>query len=388
MAMASARGSGPAHRGDLSVHKAYPVVDLSVIVPTFNEAENLPLLLPKILDTLESCDVEVEVIVVDDDSPDGTWQVAEQFAANDSRIRSVRRVSDRGLSPAVLAGMAVATGNVLAVIDGDLQHDESILPALLADVLAGSDISVGSREAEGGSYGEWSPVRRAISWCGKQLARKATGVSVSDPMSGFFAISRERYEAVRGDVNPRGFKILLEFLARGEKPTVTEVGYEFRNRVHGATKLSGSVLALYLIALFDLLFGRIISSTFTAYALVGASGVLVRVGIDAMASQAGVASAAAIAFVVSVLSNYVLNNRITFARYAFRGLDHIRGFMLFVCVSLYGLIVQVGVSTLAEQEFDWLSAAMATLVGIVLATSGNYLLNSTITWRAHRRAAL
>lgn len=224
---------------------------VSVVVPTYNEAANIPILIDRIRTALT--DHRFEVIVVDDDSPDRTWEVATRLSDTDHRIGVIRRRSQRGLSSAVLAGMTAARGQVLVVMDGDLQHDESRIPDLVAEVLNnGVDVCLGSRGATGGDYGGFRRRRRLTSWVGARLARLVLPVPVSDPMSGFFAVSRERFTLVEGHINPRGFKILLEFLARGPKPAVAEVGYVFGQRVNGTTKLTGTVVVEYLRALASL----------------------------------------------------------------------------------------------------------------------------------------
>ena len=216
-------------------------VEVSVIVPTYNEVENLPVLLERLRSVL--ADTGHEIIVVDDDSPDGTWRVARAEAVSDRSVRLIHRVGRRGLSSAVLEGMDAARGTIMAVLDADLQHDEAILPDLIAAVRSGrADVAIGSREAPGGSYGEFGPIRRLISFVGAKVASAVLGVGVSDPMSGYFALSSERYAAVRPTVTPRGFKILLDVLASGERPAVVEVGYGFRSRRSGETKLSGRVV--------------------------------------------------------------------------------------------------------------------------------------------------
>ena len=198
---------------------------VSVIIPTYNEAENVPLLLERLRRALVG--LKHELIVVDDDSPDRTWAVAQAEAERDPLVRVIRRTDARGLASAVLAGMRGANGATLAVIDADLQHDTSVLPQMVAQVQAGADVCVGSRAIEGGSYGTWSKSRRFASWVATQLAWVGTGVSVSDPMSGYFVIGRTFFERTDERVNPRGFKILLEFLARGRPGRIEEVGYVF-----------------------------------------------------------------------------------------------------------------------------------------------------------------
>ena len=355
---------------------------VSVILPTYNESENLPILLDRLPALL--ADFDYEIIVVDDNSPDGTWEIADQYAADSPRIQSIRRLTDRGLSSAVMAGMEVAKGRVLAVMDSDLQHDENALIDVITPVLDGeADVCVGSREAEGGSYGEWSKFRRFVSWGGAQLARQLLGLPVSDPMSGFFAVSRERYMAVADEVNPRGFKILLEFVARGQKPRITEVGYGFRERVAGESNLTSSVVGAYLVALIDLFVGRVVSATFTAYALVGLLGVAVRFVVLLMLTTAGFDWAALVAFQVSVLTNYVFNNAFTFASERRRGSRVWTGLIPYQLIAMHGLMVQAGVAAFAGYEPADLPTASVWIqvVGIALATTGNFYLNRNITWR-------
>ncbi len=373
---------------------------VSVIVPTFNEAENIPVLIPRLRAVL--ADFDYEVIIVDDDSPDLTWKVAGDLVADEPRFSVVRRTTDRGLSAAVLTGMNVAQGSVFVVMDGDLQHDPEAIPALVSKVLEdGAEIAVASRAADGGSYGEFSPRRRLISWMGAQMAHVLLQAPVTDPMSGFFALRRHRYEEVVHQVNPRGFKILLEFLARGRRPEVAEVGYRFGSRVHGTTKLTGSVVVAYLLALIELSAGRFISATFTAYCLVGATGLAIRViaeqtllgGLPAalISSQWAVVTAVEL----SVVTNYVLNNVFTFTTRRHRGRRQIRGLVVFHAVSVYGLFVHAGATALFRDDTaatgpwdlaDLLAADVSAsfVIGMTMALVGNYYLNATLTWRLRR----
>ncbi len=241
--------AAPLHDRSDAVDRSDPPA-VSVLLPTYNEAENIVPLLDRIATTMAG--LAYEVLVVDDDSPDETWRVATVYGRTDPRVRVIRRLDERGLSSAVLTGMAASAGRTLVVMDADLQHDEAKIPDLVSAVEAGADVCLGSREAEGGGYGSFTRRRRLASRTGAILARGLLGVPVSDPMSGFFAVSRQHYELLAGRINPRGFKILLEFLARGPQPTVAEVGYVFGERFSGTTKLNGSVVAAYLLALADL----------------------------------------------------------------------------------------------------------------------------------------
>ena len=355
---------------------------LSLIIPTYNESENIPILIDRL--TIELANLDYEIIVVDDDSPDLTWKVAEEIGTQHKRVTSIRRTGERGLSSAVMEGMSVAQGTVLAVMDADLQHDPAALPSMIEPIMAGSaDVVVASREVEGGSYGSFATYRKRLSVLGASMARFVTSTSVTDPMSGFFAVSRQHYDQVAPKANPRGFKILLEFLVRGQKPRVAEVGYQFGERQHGETKLTSSVAFSYLLSLISLLTGRVASATMTAYALVGLFGVLVRFGLLSAGTLVGVTVLPLLAFEVSVLSNYWMNNRFTFAAEQRRGLRLFTGLVPFHLVALHGLVVQAGLVSMFSDSTAGPAGGPAwlQLAGIALATVGNYALNRTITWR-------
>jgi len=214
--------------------------DVSVIVPTYDEAANVPVLLERVRDAL--CGTAFEVIVVDDDSPDRTWAVARSEAERDERVRVLRRIGRRGLAGAVVEGMDAARGDVLVVMDADLQHDPAVLPQLVARVAGGDDVCVAAR----GSYGDWPLPRRALSWVATRLARVVVP-ELSDPLSGYFAVSRSYYAEVAPRLNPRGFKILLEIATAGrEPPKVAEVGYQFHRREQGESKLVPATVMHYL----------------------------------------------------------------------------------------------------------------------------------------------
>ncbi|MBS1838519.1 MAG: polyprenol monophosphomannose synthase, partial [Actinobacteria bacterium] len=260
---------------------------LSVVTPTYDEAENLPILVDELHRALGS--IPHEIIVADDDSPDRTWEVAEAIAAVDPSVRVMRRFHDKGLSAAVLDGMSVARGEHFGVIDADLQHDPTALPAMLDELCSGrADVCVGSRSTEGGGYGDWSASRRFVSWVATLIARVLLRVSVSDPMSGFFVITEEAYSRTAPSINPRGFKILLEFIGRNRGLRVSEVGYTFRNRAHGETKLNRSVIRAYLLGVAELRLGRQVDPVFLLYVLVGIVGLGVNSLVFTLAEAAGV----------------------------------------------------------------------------------------------------
>lgn len=219
---------------------------LSLILPTYNEAENLSDLLEEIDHVLKT--VPYEVIVVDDDSPDRTWEVAQLLAEERPYLRVLRRRGRRGLASAVVEGFAMAGGDVLVVMDADRQHDSSLLPQLYAAIQNGADIAVASRYTEGGGTGVWMRARTFESALATRCVRFVCGVSVRDPLSGFFALKREHFRRVASSLRPRGFKILLEVLSqlpRGMR--VEEFPYHFRIRTAGESKLTMCVRMQFLI---------------------------------------------------------------------------------------------------------------------------------------------
>ena len=219
----------------------------SLVLPTYNEAENISRCIEAVCGVLAGR--EFEIIVADDDSPDRTWEAAE--ALGNPRVRVLRRTSNRGLSPAVVEGFGFARGELLGVMDADLQHDEAILPAMI-DALDTNEFVIGSRAAAGGSYGDWSRRRRFASWAAAALARAVLGVKVSDPMSGYFVLRRSVFDHVKDRLSPRGFKIMLEILCLARPEPVAEIGYTFRTRQAGASKVSAKVAGQYVRDLWHL----------------------------------------------------------------------------------------------------------------------------------------
>jgi len=219
-------------------------MNISVVCPTLNESENVPRLIAELKEVLQGMDYEI--IIVDDDSPDRTWAVAEDLAKQNSRIRAVRRKGPRSLGWSVIEGFTIARGEVVACMDADLQHDPAILPSMLEALSDGSDLVVGSRYVRGGSVGEWRWARRSESWLATKLAQWVVGIRICDPMSGYFLIRRTDFLRVRERLNGQGFKILLEIAANMECPQVHEIPYRFRNRIAGETKLSRRVMFAYI----------------------------------------------------------------------------------------------------------------------------------------------
>jgi dolichol-phosphate mannosyltransferase len=225
-------------------------VALSVIAPTYNEAENLQPLIDEIGIALR--DVEYEIIICDDNSPDRTWAHAEEISRENRHVRVVRRIQNRGLARAVVDGFIHARGEAVACIDADLQHDPAILPKMLEALHEGAQLVVGSRYVDGGGTSNWNWRRRFTSWVAGKMAGVTLGMKVHDPMSGFFLLRRKDFLQVAEQLNVDGFKILLEIAARLQPSRISEVPYTFRLRQAGQSKLSTAVIFAYVVQLWNL----------------------------------------------------------------------------------------------------------------------------------------
>ena len=381
---------------------------VSVIVPTYNEADNIVEVIDRLHRALAG--QSHEIIVVDDDSPDGTWQRARSHSADDPGVRVIRRIGKRGLASAVLDGMAAAEGDALAVMDGDLQHDESVLPEMVESVLDdGADICVGTRTSDRGSFGDRARSRRWLTGAGTALVRRLLPRlrSTSDPLSGFFVVSRGLYEraAPRLSRSLREYKILWAFVAREPELAVAEVGYEFRPRAGGETKLSSAVLLDDLVNALAMRLGPAVSPVFVKYCLVGASGVAVSLVVYALAELAGLPTvslgitpdlnpiylSALAGIQASIVTNFVANNYFTFYDRRYRGWGLLGGLLLFQAVSVVGVFVQLAVFQLLHRNgfptsttSAGVAAAVNNGIGLAVATLTNFFLNVSVTWNRAR----
>src|ERR1700683_2805411 len=251
------------------------IAELTVVVPTFNERDNISELVSRLEECLRG--EAWEVIFVDDDSTDGTAACIREIARQDPRVRCLQRIGRRGLSSACVEGMLASSSPYLAVIDGDCQHDETVLPGMLELLQRGeADVVVGSRYAAGGGIGSWNASRARMSRFGTRLSRAVIKHDLSDPMSGFFALRREVLELAVRNLSSVGFKVLLDIIASSPKPPrVKELPYEFRNRHAGESKLDGQAVWGYLMLLADKFIGGVVPGRFVSFALVGGVGVFV-----------------------------------------------------------------------------------------------------------------
>jgi dolichol-phosphate mannosyltransferase len=355
--------------------------ELSVIVPTFNERENVVPLVERIDACLRDC--VWELLYVDDDSPDGTADIVRQLAAKDSRIRCLQRLGRRGLSSACVEGMLASSAPYLAVIDGDLQHDESLLPQMLAALKQGdTDIVVGSRYVAGGGTGEWGAARIRLSKFGTRLSRMLVPDTLTDPMSGFFMLRRPVFEGAVRKLSNIGTKILMDLFASSPEPLrFKELPYSFRLRQAGVSKLDSLTAWEYAMLLLDKIFGHIVPVRFVAFCIVGALGVAVHFSILSVLlhfAHADFLVGQASATVCTMTFNFAVNNVLTYRDKRLRGLRWLRGWLSFNIACGLGACMNVGLATYVNQVTGiWYVAALA---GIAVGAVWNYAVTKRLTW--------
>lgn len=356
--------------------------ELTVVVPVYNERANVAPLVARLDAALAG--VHWEVVFVDDDSPDGTAAEARRTAAHDPRIRCIRRIGRRGLASAVIEGALSSSAAYVAVIDGDLQHDETRLPEMLRLLRTGAaDIVVGSRHAEGGdASGLGGRKRQVLSDLGTRVAQAILPVSVADPMSGFFMLPRPLFEQMAPDLAGQGFKILLDLLlVAGARLRVVEIPYQFHQRAAGKSKLDVLVLAQFAGLLLDKLLHGMVPLRFIAFACVGAVGVLVHLAVLTAGREAGLsfASSQTVATIVAMIANFQLNNQLTYRDQRLRGAALARGLLLFMVVCGLGAVANIGIARqLYAEHTAWTLAGAA---GAVIGVVWNYAVSATLVWR-------
>ncbi len=358
-----------------------PGPELSIIVPTFNERDNIAELVVR----LRAClpDTAWEVVFVDDDSPDGTAEVARHLAADDSRIRVIQRIGRRGLSSACVEGMLSTSAPLLAVIDADLQHDERLLPRML-EVLQkeDTDIVIGSRYAAGGDIGDWSARRASISRIATRISRLLVPAQLTDPMSGFFMMRRTVFTDAQRRLSSLGFKILTDLFASSPgELRFKELSYTFGARHSGVSKFDSASAWDYAMLVLDKLLGRWVPVRFLAFSIVGSLGIVVHFAVLSLLFTAlgntflvaqGVAIAAAMTF------NFAVNNLLTYSDRRLRGFKWLRGWLTFSLACSVGALMNLGLAgTLYRADHAW---PLAALGGICVGAIWNYVATTFITW--------
>jgi dolichol-phosphate mannosyltransferase len=361
---------------------ARPAVELSIVVPTFKERDNVRELVRR----LERClaGTSWEVVFVDDDSPDQTAEEVRQLARHDPRVRCLQRIGRRGLSSACIEGVLASSAEIVAVMDADLQHDETLLPQMLA-ALKGQplDIVVGSRYVEGGGLGAWNETRALVSRLATRVSYLVVPPDLKDPMSGFFMVRREAFMRCVHRLSAVGFKILVDLFASSPQPLrFRELPYTFRNRVAGESKLDERVAWEYLLLLLDKRIGHLVPVRFLSFAAIGLLGVVVHMTVLALTfgqSAAGFVQAQALATGTAMVFNYSINNAFTYRDRRLTGTRWWGGLASFTLACSVGAVANVGIANYLFRRDGgaWLLAAFA---GILVGAVWNYATTSVYTW--------
>ncbi|MDE2004966.1 MAG: glycosyltransferase [Rhodospirillales bacterium] len=378
-------GAGAAGRGAGVVDSAVvPLApELSVVVPCYNERANVAPMVARLDAALSG--IAWEAIFVDDNSPDGTAEAAREIARRDPRIRAIRRVGRRGLASAVIEGALASSADYVAVIDGDLQHDETRLPDMLAALRGGGvDVAVGSRHVAGGdATGLANAWRHRLSEAGIRLAQYSLPEKLTDPMSGFFMLPRPLFEHLAPRLTGQGFKILLDLLLSAPEPLrVREIAVRFHAREAGESKLDVLVLLQFAGLLADKMLGGVLPLRFISFALVGLLGVGVNLALLFLGRAVGMGFAAAetAATIIAMVFNFALNNAVTYRDQRLRGPRLWRGLVLFLAVCGVGAVANIGIArSLFAENLGW---TVAGLAGAAIGVVWNYAVSATLVWRA------
>ena len=362
--------------------------ELAIIIPTLNERDNVPILVERLNRVLAG--ISWEAIFVDDDSPDGTADVVRALARTQGNIRCLQRLGRRGLSSACIDGILASAAPYAAVMDGDLQHDENLLPVMLAKIKAERlDVVVASRHIGQGGVGEWQRSRIMISDFANRLGRLVVRADLTDPMSGFFMLRRDAFTETMRSLSGQGFKILLDLFASSPRPLAfAEVPLTFRPRLHGESKLDAMVAWEYLMLLLEKLVGPAFPVRFLLFSMIGGLGVgthLLTLWFGTHVLLIAFAIAQSAATIVAMTGNFLLNNLFTYRDRRLRGRRLWTGLVSFYAVCGAGAAANVGVASyLVDGHHSWWLAGLA---GAAVSVVWNYAMSSIFTW-SPRRAAL
>jgi dolichol-phosphate mannosyltransferase len=360
---------------------ARPAPELTVVIPTYNERQNVPLLIERLKHTLAG--IEWEAIFVDDNSRDGTAAAVRKIGETDARVRCIRRIGRRGLSGACVEGMLASQATYIAVMDADLQHDETALVAMLEKLRSGNyDLVVASRHLGGGSDEAFSALRQKISRGSSELARRVLGVRLSDPMSGFFMIRRTEFDSVAPQLSSQGFKILVDLVASARgKLRIAEVPFVFRERQHGESKLDARVALDFLALIVAKLTNDMVSFRFLMFCAVGLTGIGIHLALLQASAVEGLTfgKAQTIATIGAIAWNFLLNNALTYHDQRLTGWAFVGGLIRFELICAVGAISNVGIASwIYASDPNWWLAGIA---GAVMSAVWNYLVSSAIVWK-------
>jgi dolichol-phosphate mannosyltransferase len=361
--------------------------DLCVVIPTLNERRNIGVLLDRLHTLLEG--IRYEVVVVDDDSGDGTANEVRRLSRAHPDVHVLHRIGRRGLASACIEGMLATSATYIAVMDADLQHDESVLPQMYRRISTEPlDLVVGSRNTEGGSMGEFGTWRVRLSRLGRKLSGVERHAHLTDPMSGFFIVRRTFIDRIAHRLTGVGFKILLDIVLSAEDDIrIAEVPYHFRLRQHGQSKLDVMVGLEYIELLLDKLIGNWVSVRFALFSIVGAVGVafhLLLLWILMNSTGMRFLHAQTFATGVVMISNYILNNSLTYRDRRRSGAAFWTGLIKFGIACSLGMVANLAISNEAfRRGFPW---PVAGVIGLVFSAVWNFGVTSMTIWRSARKS--
>lgn len=356
-------------------------MSVSIIIPTYNERENIRELLERIKRSMEPLGYAYEVLIVDDDSPDETWKVAS-LCSKSYPVRVLRRNGKRGLAPAVLEGIRASNYDIVVVMDADLQHPPETIPQLIAEVRNGTDIVIGSRFVEPGALVDFRLSRRILSRGADLLARTLFRQirNIKDIESGFFAFHKD--VVARANLAPVGYKILLEILVQGNYTTSSEVAFNFNSREAGESKMGLHNVVTYLTHISSLFSRSGELYRFLKFCVVGGGGAVLNLVVLYALTEAGMwyFLSGIIATEVTVLSNFVWNRTWTFKDRRTRGLKSIlKALYRDHAVRFVGIVLNLAALWILTGFFG-LYYLVSGAIGTVLALLWNYSGNQWWTW--------
>ena len=363
------------------------MLNLSIVIPTLNERDNLDPLVKKIKDCLDG--IEWEIVFVDDQSSDGTLEEILRICHEEPRVRFIERVGRRGLSSACIEGVMTTSGHLVAIMDADHQHDEKLLPEMLAILRDQPDIDlvIGSRFVQGGRIGDWGRGRLAMSQLGKWFSGLVLPSGVSDPMSGFFMARRPFLWHLVPQLSGKGFKILVDLLAASKGHCrFIEIPFEFDNRHSGESKLDTMVIAEFVAMVIEKLFGGLMPAQFIRFVLVGSVGMLIHMLVlAALTLSAGTVFwvAQMVAAIIAMTTNFFLNNKFTYRDNRLRKTQVVWGLILFYVLCSGGFLINMAIAiNIFERGGSWLIAGG---LGGVVGAIWNYSTNTAMTWKTNKR---
>jgi dolichol-phosphate mannosyltransferase len=360
-------------------------LELAVVIPTFEERENIWPILDRLAEALTG--IHYEVIFVDDDSRDGTADCIREIARHSTNVHVIQRVHRRGLGSACIEGMMATAAPYIAVMDADLQHDERILPRMFATLKNDRlDLVVATRNATGGSMGEFAWHRVLLSNLGQRLSKSILRMRISDPMSGFFVLTRDYLEEVIRSTSGIGFKLLVDLVASARRPLrIGEIPYTFRERAHGSSKLDVSVCLEFVQLVLDKKIGNLVPVRFLIFGAVGVVGVLlasVVLSVLVLAFRLDFLTAQVITTFIAMTGNFFLNNSMTYRDRRLRGRRILAGLASFYAACSLGAVINLHLAKSAQDlGIPWYIAGAC---GLAVGAAWNYGITSFTTWRRAR----